>query len=567
MNGDDVARVKKSQEHFEEKTDEIVKSCVGGAEIAFGTSGWRGRLGQEFVLANVQRAAQGVAEYYGRHLGRGFILIGFDPRRGNYEFAIEIASILAANNIPVKIILEEPTPTPVLAYLANSDEEISGVINLTGSHNRYTDDGFKFSPHHGGAADKETTDLISKYANEAVKYRKISYESAKAKGLIREVSLKETVDRYVNGHIIPSLKQLGAWETIVNYVKSNPNFKLISDPMQGTTVRYLEAFYRLLEMEVGRSFIEIIHIDNRDPEFTQVSGAPNPTEPDSIRGLIRLVAKNEHALGLAADGDGDRFGIIDFKGGDISGNEVIAMLTYFLAQHKLRGAIGKTVATSNFVNAVAEHLGLELVETPVGFKWFVERIVKEGKQFLVAGEESAHVGTGPFMKSWDDGIIIGIMCLWMIASTEKSLTSYKGQIETAIGKRFFYTRDNIELTQELKDKTTSLIHQAKQEQDDGKSPEEMSISQRIRDIDLTKKIRAIITLDGLKIIFDAGDWLCIRLSGTENVARLYTEVIDMKKQESLHYISKALLGVSPEKERSYLLEASGKQTKDQIPAS
>ena len=120
MNGDGVAKAKKSQGHFEEKTDETVKSCVGGARIAFGTSGWRGRLGQDFVLANVQRATQGVAEYYGRHLGRGFILIGFDPRGGNYEFAIEIASILAANNIPVKIILEEPTPTPVLAYLASA---------------------------------------------------------------------------------------------------------------------------------------------------------------------------------------------------------------------------------------------------------------------------------------------------------------------------------------------------------------------------------------------------------------------------------------------------------------
>lgn len=311
-------------------------------------------------MANVQRVAQGVAEYYNRHLKQGFILIGFDPRRGNHEFAIEIASILAANGIPVRIILEEPTPTPVLAYLANSDEEISGVINLTASHNRYTDDGFKFSPHHGGAADKETTDLISKYANVAANYRKISYESAKAKGLIQEVPLKGAIDRYVRDYVIPTLRQLKAWKTIVNYVKSNSNFKLILDPMQGTTVRYLEAIYRLLEKEVGRNFIEIIHIDNRDPEFTRVSGAPNPTEPDSIRELVRLVSKDEDTLGLATDGDGDRFGIIDFEGREIYGNEIIAMLAYFLAQKKLRGTIGKTVATSNFVNAVAEYLGLEL---------------------------------------------------------------------------------------------------------------------------------------------------------------------------------------------------------------
>jgi phosphomannomutase len=88
------------------------------------------------VLANVRRAAQGVADYYNHHLQEGIILVGFDPRRGNYEFAIEIASILAANNIPLQIIIEESTPTPVLAYLANSNEEITGVINLTASHNK-----------------------------------------------------------------------------------------------------------------------------------------------------------------------------------------------------------------------------------------------------------------------------------------------------------------------------------------------------------------------------------------------------------------------------------------------
>lgn len=171
------------------------------------------------------------------------------------------------------------------------------------------------------------------------------------------------------------------------------------------------------------------------------------------------------------------------------------------------------------------------------------------------------------MKSWDDGIAIGIMCLWMIASTEKSITSYKEGIEITIGKRFFYNRDNIELTQELKDEAIILIHQAKQEQNQGRRLEETSITQKIKVIDLTKKIRAIITLDGLKVVFDTGNWLCIRLSGTENVARLYTEVTDMEKQKSLRYIDKALLDISPEKELSYLLQASGVRAKDQIPKS
>jgi phosphomannomutase len=532
-------------EYFSERTDDMVEACTPGTKIVFGTSGWRGKLGQDFVLANVRRAAQGVADYYNQHVKQGVILIGFDPRRGNYEFAIAIASILAANTIPLKIILEESTPTPVLAYLANSNEEITGVINLTASHNKYADDGFKFSPHHGGAADKETTDLISTYANEVSVYREISYASAKVQGLIQEVSLTEALDSYVNGYIIPTLRQLKAWDAIVNYIKSNPGFKLVVDPMQGTSVKYVEAIYRLMEKEVGRHFLKIIHTNNRDPDFTQVNGAPNPTEPDSIKELVRLVSKDAHTLGLATDGDGDRFGVIDFGGKEISGNEIIAMLTYFLAQKRRTGTIGKTVVTSNFVNAVAGYFGLELIETPVGFKWFVESTVKEGRQFLVAGEESAHVGVGPFIKSWDDGIATGIMCLWMIAETQKSLTSYREEIETIIGKRFFYHRANIDLTPELKGKATALIHQAKQEHAQGRRLEEMAITHNVNALHVTQKVHAIITLDGLKVVFETGDWLCIRLSGTENVARLYTEVTDVKRRDFLRDTGKALLSISP----------------------
>jgi phosphomannomutase len=101
--------------------------------IVFGTSGWRGEFGRDFVLGNVRRAAQGVAEYYRCQIQRGAILIGFDPRHDNDVFALDTAALLAVNDIHVKLLREEPTPTPVLAYLANSDPSITGVINLTAS--------------------------------------------------------------------------------------------------------------------------------------------------------------------------------------------------------------------------------------------------------------------------------------------------------------------------------------------------------------------------------------------------------------------------------------------------
>jgi phosphoglucomutase len=534
-------------------------------KIVFGTSGWRGTLGQDFEIENVQRAAQGVAKYYTRYLHRGCILIGFDSRRGNVKFAKEVAAILTAYDIPIRILIEEPTPTPVLAYLAHKDNTIVGVVNLTASHNRYTDGGFKFSPYHGGAADRETTDRISAYANDVRSDKWIPYALGKEQGLIHEISLQAAIHSYVDGYLIPILNRLGAWETIKDYVKDSPDFTLILDPMQGTTVKYLEAVYRCLEHDVGRSFIELIHTNNRDPEFREVHGAPNPTEHDSITELIRRVSMDNHTLGFATDGDGDRFGVLDFGGSVISANAILMMLAYFLAKKGLDGAVGKTVVTSNAVNAVARYLGLELVETPVGFKWFVERTIRDGTHFLVAGEESAHIGVGPFMASWDDGIAISLLCLWMIADTKITLKALKEKIEHVIGRKFLYLRENIALTPDLKGRAVSLINQAAHERAQKTALRDLSIVQMVNALEITPLIDEVTTVDGVKVIFDTGEWFGIRLSGTENVARIYIEAANVETQNVLRMVSGGLLHVSPDHELMELLYAAGTRNPEVLP--
>ncbi|MDD4907890.1 MAG: 1,4-alpha-glucan branching protein GlgB, partial [Candidatus Omnitrophica bacterium] len=535
-----------------------------GVNIAFGTSGWRGKLDKDFVLANVRRAAQGVAEYHRRHIKKGKILIGYDPRKGNVEFAHETASILSGNGIPVKIIIEEPTPSPVLGYLVNSDSKLKAAINFTASHNRYTDDGFKFYPYHGGVADKETTDLISNYANTAVTYRYLNYKIAKKEGLIEEMPFKEAASKYVSKYLIAKLREIGAWDSILKYVKESVPFNIVLDPMQGTAVKYLDMLYRQIEKEAGSSFVKLIHTANQDPAFSQVNGAPNPTEKEFNQELVSSVNRDNHTLGLATDGDGDRFGVVDFGGKEISANEVIAMLAFFFFRKGFRGAVGKSVATSNFANAVCEYCELELVETQVGFKWFVDKAINADKKFLVAGEESAHVAVGPFMRSWDDGIVIGLMCLWMAAESRLSLSGYKEEIERIIGKAVVYKRDNLELNEDLKSQALKLIEQVKLDRKTYASFEDFSISRKMRALDVKEKVSEIITLDGIKVIFDTGDWLCIRISGTENVARLYTEVTDISRQERLRNIGKELLGVSAPIELCSLMQAAGKQSREQI---
>ena len=122
------------------------------------------------------------------------------------------------------------------------------------------------------------------------------------------------------------------------------------------------------------------------------------------------------------------------------------------------------------------------------------------------------------------------------------------ELEAMIGKRFDYKRDDIALTPELKDKAILLIEKAREEQKEGKRLEKMSVTKLIQSLNIVQKIDSITTLDGLKVVFENGDWFCIRLSGTENVARLYTETTREKDQEFLQSVGKALLGIHPREE-------------------
>ncbi|MCX5701158.1 MAG: selenide, water dikinase SelD [Candidatus Omnitrophica bacterium] len=522
-----------------------------GFSIKFGTSGWRGQLGEDFVSPNVRRTVQGVADYYhyekaeqaksGKTDERDTILIGFDPRRGNPGFAVEAASILAANNIKVEIVLEEPTPTPVLAYRANNSKHIFGVINLSASHNPAIDDGLKFSPYHGGAAKKAITDKVQEFANKAQYYMTANYDEAKANEYITEISLKQAIQEYVHEYIIKTLKAIGAWNDICNYVRAHPDFSLFLDPMQGTAVKYMEAIFDELAKDCGRVFFIVLHKNNRDPEFKEVNGAPNPTLINSARELIDLIKADPNRFGLGTDGDADRFGTVDFGGDLITANDLIPLLAYFLNKALgFKGAVGKTVATSNLVNVVASHLGLEIIEVPVGFKWFAELAVDAGKEFLVAGEESAHVAIGPFMKSWDDGIAISLAALWIVSRTGKSLGAYKKQIEEEVGKAFVITTTTVRGKESIKAGVAELVSETNEALARGVAKTEAPVANRVKAI-WNIPVVDLITIDGVKIVFATGDWIMLRPSGTEPAVKLYVEVTNKERMDGLAGVGKFLL--------------------------
>lgn len=524
--------------------------------VEFGTSGHRGVNGSaNFDMAMVRRIAQGNAEHIVENIPDKTQLIVFDTRKNNLEYAHQTASIYAANGIKVVLIDAEATPTPVAAIVASFDDEIGGVTNFTASHSPASDSGFKFSPEHGGASDKTITDSIQNKANAAKEYKTVDFEEAKKSGLIVIMLPALAEDMYVNYYIIPTLKETGAWDDIIAYIQSNEDFRIVLDPMQGTGVRYLRAIYTALAQASGRDFFEMINADNTDTDFKQVNGAPQPDVDASNESLRQnILAQLGKAFGVSVDGDSDRFGFVDFNGEFVGANVMIALFTYFLAkdsglytEEDLKEMyVGKTVATSNFTNAVADHLGMQVDELAVGFKNFVEKIVKGERNYLVAGEESAHVGVGPFMKSWDDGIAIGLMGLWLVAKTGKSLTEYKKHVEGKIGKEFFIQahkeRTNIpEVDEANRAGANEVIAQTREEKEKGISVSNLSVVKTVEGLWADSKVVDVITLDGVKIVFESGDWLLLRPSGTEPAVKVYDEVTNSDRLQALLEVGLTLM--------------------------
>lgn len=512
-----------------------------GLTVNFGTSGWRGQIGQDFIPDNIKRVVQGIALYHINDVKKGSILIGFDPRQDNHIHAKTTASILAGNGIDVKIIADEPTPTPVLAFLASTNEDITGVINFTASHNPAVDDGIKFSPYHGGAANKAITDAIAQYANNATDYKCIDFNEAVANNLITVVDHNDVIAEYIDNYLIANLKKNGAWSDICSYITKKDDFSLVVDAMQGTGAKYLQYMLEKMSVETGKDFYTILHTDNTDPQFSKVGNAPNPTLASSTKDLISAVKTNSTTLGLAVDGDSDRFGIVDFDGIPLSSNEILALLAFFFKEElNLNGAVGKTVATTNFVNAVAAFCNLELTETAVGYKWFVEETIYNNKQFIIAGEESAHVGATPFEHSWDDGIAIAFLTFWIVAKKDISISTYKEMIEEKIGKKFFIETNTFRgKDNSVKDFVNSLIAETVKELANNTPVAETQIADALSK-EYNQKVVDIITLDGVKVVFDSGDWVLLRPSGTEPAVKIYVEVTNKDRYPVLLGIAKTI---------------------------
>lgn len=440
--------------------------------ITFGTSGWRAVLAEEFTFGNARRVITAIARVLEDEGRSGeLVLVGYDTRFLAERFAAEAVRLFTRAGFASEMSAR-PVPTPVLAFEIVR-RNAAGAVNFTASHNppRYL--GIKFSTSDGAPALPETT-------------RRIEQGIAG----FAEVPAPPPDSVATFDPAPPYLADLARKVDGSAVGRGRPHLSL--DFRFGTSVGFLDAFLEGAGAELLRLNAK------RDPLFGGES--PQCGAPELV-GLGAEVRRRGSRLGLACDGDADRFGVCDSSGQYVQPNEILALLLADLLGRKgRRGGVARSVATTHALDAIASRAGVPLYETPVGFKYIGEKLI--AGEIIFGGEESAGLTIEGHVPE-KDGILADLLVAEMVGARGKTLEELWAELTSAIGP-FFSRRLDLELSPEARQ--ALVRHRA--------APPERLAGRRVASVNL---------LDGMKLILEDGSWILVRESGTEPLARVYVE--------------------------------------------
>jgi phosphoglucomutase len=454
--------------------------------IKFGTSGWRAVMAEEFTFANVQRAVTGIARYVASQKSSGArVIVARDPRFLGETFCSMAVDILGTHGI-TPLLIEDAAPTPAISY-AVIKEKADGAINFTASHNPPEYNGIKFSTPDGAPALPEATKRIE----------------AEIAALDVGGPSQATSKKIPPQSLDPRASYIARLKEIIDLdVIKKAGLRVVYDPLWGAARGYPDVVLSDAGIDVAT-----VH-DYRDVLF----GGHAPEPDDHLLNDLRGKMKERKAhIGISTDGDADRFGIVDEDGTFFQPNYIIALLFDYLVESRgWKNGVGKSVATTNMINALAKHHGVELHETPVGFKYIGE-LIKQDK-IAIGGEESAGLSIRHHVPE-KDGVLAGLLCCEMVARRGQTLGQQLKKLFADVGS-FYPKRENFHLTQDVKDKFTVKLQT---------DPKNFS----------GRKVSEVVRKDGLKLVLDDGSWVCYRMSGTEPVVRAYSEASSESALEKL----------------------------------
>ncbi|MDR1851177.1 MAG: NTP transferase domain-containing protein [Propionibacteriaceae bacterium] len=465
---------------------------VETGEIAFGTGGWRAKIGESFTIHNVRRLCQALANEITRNNREPMgVSIGGDRRFLSGESVRNAAEVFAGNNIPVDILVGD-VPTPLVTFAAPYLHNAYSLV-FTASHNPPEWNGLKVFREDGSLPLADETDRMTAEANSLTRQDVVSIdlELAKRWGLVKEVDL-----------YVPYVK---AVENIVDVdqMRAAKGLRVVVDPMYGTSQLTLGTI--LSDARVRTEFIHSGH----NPLFGGISPAP---DPERLTTLIDLVKRGNFDLGMATDGDSDRIGIIDERGRYVSANDLLLVIYWYL--HEVRGERGgvvRNISTTHLLDRLADHFGEKHVETPVGFKHITAGMLQIDA--LMGGESSGGLTVRGHILG-KDGIFACALVVEMLARTGKPFSKLLKKVYDITGK-LYSVETSMPATPELRVELPRIMAAA--------APKEVA----------GYPVEAIDSFDGIRITLEGGDWVLLRFSGTEPILRLVAEASSKKKAKEL----------------------------------
>jgi phosphoglucomutase len=483
--------------------------------VSFGTSGHRGSsLKNSFNEDHILATTQAICDYRREKGLTGPLFVGIDTHALAEPALVSAVEVFAANG--VDIMIDERggyTPTPVISHaiLTYNKGRAAGLADgvvITPSHNPPEDGGYKYNPPHGGPADTDVTAKVEKSAN--------LYLENGLKGVARLPYERARKSQSVHPHdyVGPYVSDLG---NIVDMalIRSS-GVKIGIDPLGGAAVHFWQPI-------VERYGIKATIVNELvDPTFRFMTAdwdgkiRMDCSSPFAMASLIQM--RDKFDIAFANDTDADRHGIVTRSNGLMNPNHFLAAAIAYLFEQRSQwgqaAAIGKTIVSSSIIDRVARKLNRKLVETPVGFKWFVDGL-GDGS-FGFAGEESAGASflrrDGSVWTTDKDGIILGLLAAEILARTGKDPSQLFAELTSELGVPF-YERIDVPATVPQKNALKAV------------SPEQLNIRELAGD-----PVRATWTkapgngqpFGGIKVETETG-WFAARPSGTEDVYKVYAE--------------------------------------------
>lgn len=450
---------------------------MGFVLIKFGTGGWRAVIGSDFTEANIRLVARGLYSYAKEFnkLDKD-IVIGYDNR-----FLSNIAAEWFANELSKCgmniLLLDGSVPTPLVMHMVQDNELFYGAA-ITASHNPLEYNGIKLFVEEGRDAPIEFTNHLENII-ESLETAEWTYTETPGSVNVVSNPYNSFIDKISHVIDLQAIQQ--------------SNMKILFDPMHGSGRYPLEVI-----LHQARCHVDVIN-GQKDGFFGNLTPAPSQY---TLRELIAKVTTHDYNLGIALDGDGDRLGIVDADGKYISANQILVLLYWYLHEYKhWKGPVIRNLATTHMLDVLAQDLGEECIEVPVGFKHISSGIDKYDA--VLGGESSGGLTVRGHIHG-KDSIYAASLFVEMLAVTQKTAGELYASLKNKYGS-FEMVECNMKF-----DENKKALYQ------DAVFAKKMLPG-------FANAIKRISYEDGCKIYFTDNSWVICRFSGTEPVLRIFAE--------------------------------------------